>query len=172
MAKRKTQSKAKSSRKSRKKVASKASGSASWRDAWHVTLKALSSAEREVDIQVRGLLARNKLGRKDAQKLLDKVGTRLQKERTKTLKEIQTGVKKLQTQVQREQKNLNRAVDDAVGQALAALNIPSRREVTTLSRRVQQLSKKIDALQAKPKRKRRQAAKAPASPATTASATA
>ncbi len=166
MAKRKTQSKAKSPRKSRKKVASKASGSASWREAWHVTLKALSSAEREVDTQVRELLARNKLSRKDAQKLLDKFGARLQKERTRTLKEIQAGIKKLQTQVRREQKNLNRAVDDAVERALATLNIPSRREVTTLSRRVQQLSKKIDALRTKPKRKRRQASKAPTSPAT------
>ena len=130
-----------------------------------MTLKALSSAEREVDTQVRALLARNKLSRKDAQKLLDKFGARLQKERTKTLKEMQAGIKKLQAQVRREQKNLNRAVDDAVEQALATLNIPSRREVTTLSRRVQQLSKKIDALQAKPTRKRPAASKAPTSSA-------
>ena len=127
MAKPKTQSKAKSSSKSRKKVASKASGSASWREAWHVTLKALGSAEREVDTQVRGLLTRNKLSRADAQKLLDRVGARLQKERERTLKEMQAGVKKLQKQVKREQKNLNSVVDDAVEQALAALNIPSRR---------------------------------------------
>jgi poly(hydroxyalkanoate) granule-associated protein len=160
MAKRKAQSKAKSSRKSRKKVASKASSSAAWREAWHVTLKALSSAEREVDTQVRGLLARNKLGRKDAQKLLDKFGARLQKERKRTLEEIQSGVKSLQAQVQREQKNFNRAIDDAVEQALATLNIPSRREVATLSRRVQQLSKKIDSFQAKPTRRRRKAATA------------
>ena len=66
-----------------------------------MTLKALSSAEREVDTQVRALLARNKLSRKDAQKLLDKFGARLQKERTKTLKEMQAGIKKLQAQVRR-----------------------------------------------------------------------
>ena len=161
MAKRKTQSKAKSSRKSRKKVVtSKRPRSASWREAWQVTLKALSSAEREVDKQVRDLLRRNKLSRKDAQKLLDKFGARLEKQRARTLKEMQAGIKKLQMQVRREQKSLNRSIEDAVEQALAALNIPSRREVATLSRRVQQLSKKIDALKAKPRKTRRKAAKA------------
>ncbi len=110
MAKRKTQSKAKSSRKSHKKVAtSKRPGGAGWREAWQVTLKALSSAEREVDKQVRDLLERNKLSRKDAQKLLDKFGARFEKERARTLKEMQAGVKKLQSQVRREQKSFNRA---------------------------------------------------------------
>jgi len=155
MAKRKTQRKAKSSKKSRRKVKSKAPASGTWREAWHVTLKALSSAEREVDSQVRSLLARNKLSRKDAQKLLDSFGKRVEKERKRTLKEMQSGIKKLQTQVQKEQKSFNRAVDDAVEQALAALNIPSRREVATLSRRVQQLSKKIDGLKPKPRRKQK-----------------
>ena len=170
MAKRKTQSKkAKTTRKGRKKVA-KSPGAGPLREAWHVTLKALSSAEREVDTQVRGLLKRNKLNPKDAQKLLDSFGKRLEKERVKTLKEMQSGVKKLQGQVQKEQKSLNRAIDDAVEQALAALNIPSRREVTTLSRRVQQLSKKIDALQKKPARKRRKARKEVAPPVATEAA--
>ena len=109
---------------------------------------------------MRDLLRRNKLSRKDAQKLLDKFGARLEKERARTLKEMQAGIKKLQTQVRREQKSLNRSIEDGVEQALAALNIPSRREVATLNRRVRQLSKKIDALKPQPRKTRRKAAKA------------
>ena len=38
-------------------------------------------------------------------------------------------------------------LDDAVQRALAALNIPSRQEVQTLTRKVAQLSRKIDRLE-------------------------
>ena len=50
----------------------------------------------------------------------------------------------LQTRARKERRALARMVDDAVQRTLAALNIPSRQEVHQLTRRVEELSRKVD----------------------------
>jgi hypothetical protein len=51
----------------------------------------------------------------------------------------------LQARVLRERETVARAAEDAVQRALAALNIPSRQEVQELSRKVDELSRRIEA---------------------------
>jgi poly(hydroxyalkanoate) granule-associated protein len=51
----------------------------------------------------------------------------------------------LQARLVRERETVTRAAEDAVQRALAALNIPSRHEVQELSRKVDELSRRIEA---------------------------
>jgi len=46
--------------------------------------------------------------------------------------------------MKKERKVVGRAVGEAVSGALASLNIPSRREVTDLTKKVEELGAKID----------------------------
>lgn len=113
------------------------------RSAWEATLEALASAEAEVQHQVKVLLKKNRLGSKDAQALLRNLGSRLQNQRKRTLKDLEARAKSLQTRLQKERKALAQIVRDNVERALAGLNIPSRAEVKVLTRRVEELSRKV-----------------------------
>ena len=69
---------------------------------------------------------------------------RLGRERRKALKQVEGRLTVLQTRAKKERRALTRTADDAVRRTLAALNIPSRREVQELTRRVEELSRRID----------------------------
>ena len=116
------------------------------RDTWAQTLKALNSAEQEMEKQVRHLMKRNKIDPKEAQAKLRHLGARLQRERKRALAQLETRLKTLQTRVKKERKAAGKAVDEAVERALAAFNIPSRHEVAELTRKVDALSARIDRL--------------------------
>ncbi len=119
------------------------------RHTWDNTTRALSSAEAEVEKQVKALMKRNKLSVDDAATLLRQLKARLAKERTKRLKELETRASAVQRRVQHESRNAGKFVAEAVQSTLAALNIPSRQEVAELTRKVDALSKKIDQLRRK-----------------------
>ncbi len=137
----------------KKKTAAKTAGqkaSGVLRDTWQQTLEALTSAEREVEKQVRRLMKHNKISAKEAKTMLDSLGARLQVQRKRALKELESRMKTLQARVKKDRKAASRVLDDAVRGALAALNIPSRREVAELTRKVEELSRKIDSLKRRP----------------------
>lgn len=77
--------------------------------------------------------------------MLKDVRALAERQRKKAAKELHHRAALLQTRVEKERKVAARAVDDAVRSALAALNIPSRAEVASLSRRVEELTKKVAA---------------------------
>ena len=113
------------------------------RVAWADAVKALGSAQANLEGELRRVLRRNKIGTKDATTMLKDVRALAERERKKAAKELRARAAVLQTRVQKERKMAASAVDDAVRAALAALNIPSRAEVAHLTRKVEELTKKV-----------------------------
>ena len=114
-------------------------------DAWAAAMDALRSAQQEAEQQLRGTLKRNRISAKEATDVIKNVRKRFEKERRKAVKEFEAGLSSFQLRLTKERKAVTKLANDAVRRALATLNIPSRREVAELTRKVEQLSKKIDA---------------------------
>jgi len=114
------------------------------RNTWASTLGALTSAQTEMEKQIRLLLKKNKINAKDAAGVLKELSARIAAERKRALKELESRMKTVQTRLKKERKAVGRIVDDAVQGALATFNIPSRQEIGELTRKVDELSKKID----------------------------
>jgi hypothetical protein len=127
------------------------------RETWDSALKSLSSAEAELEKQLRAIMKGKGIGG-DAAAKLRHLGTRLQRERRRLAREIETRMSALQARVRKERKSFSHMVDDTVRKALAALNIPSRQEIGDLTRKVDELTRKIDGFSA---RVRRPAARKP-----------
>jgi hypothetical protein len=114
------------------------------RETWQATLGALSSAEGEMEKQVRHFMKARKISGKDARTMIKGLSGRVEVERKKAVKRLESRLKTLQSRVGKERKMVARTVNAAVKGTLATLNIPSRAEVTELSRNVAMLSRKID----------------------------
>jgi polyhydroxyalkanoate synthesis regulator phasin len=114
------------------------------RDTWYATLSALTSAEESLEKQARLLLKKNKISTRDAATMLKDVRSLIGRERKKAVRELEGRVTDLQGRLRKERKALSRMVNEAVQGTLATFNIPSRHEVAELTRKVAQLSKKID----------------------------
>jgi polyhydroxyalkanoate synthesis regulator phasin len=127
-----------------RKVTSRA-GARAILKAWEAGLASLTAAEKQLEKHARRFIKRNKLGAKDARTLLESVSTRLAAGRKRASQELDAQLLLLQARLKKERRTFFRAADDAVRGALAALNIPNRREVANLTRRVEELSGKIDA---------------------------
>jgi polyhydroxyalkanoate synthesis regulator phasin len=136
-------------RKTAKRKVTPRTAGARLRDTWSATLATLASAEAEVEKQIRTLLKNNNISAKDARSALRDLRTRIDRERKKALKQLDTRLQGLQTRIRKERKNVSRMVEDGVQSALAALNIPSRKEVADLTAKVEQLSRKIDTVRRK-----------------------
>jgi poly(hydroxyalkanoate) granule-associated protein len=108
-----------------------------------------------VEKQIQGLLKRNRIQARDAAGVLRELGSRADVERRKARKELEARLSTLQSRMKKERKVVGRAVGEAVTGALARLNIPSRREVTELTKKVDQLGAKIDAFRTRAARRAR-----------------
>lgn len=122
------------------------------REGWRSALGALSKAEAKVETQVRTLLRNNKINVDDAAELLREFRISVDKERKRGMQELEARLGELRQRVKKEGRNVAKMADDAVQSGLAALNIPSRREVALLTRRVEELSKRIGTLRRRGKR--------------------
>ncbi len=111
---------------------------------WKDTQAALSSAEATVEKRVRALVKRSGVDTRQAREAVAAWRHRLDRERRKALRQVEYRLTGLQSRARKERRALARAVDDTVQRALAALNIPSRHEVRALTRRVTELSRKVD----------------------------
>ena len=127
---------------SRKAATAKTTG-ARIRVAWADAVQAMGSAQANLEGELRKVLRRNRIGTKDAATMLKDVRALAERQRKKAAKELRHRATLLQTRMEKERKVAARAVDDAVHSALAALNIPSRAEVASLSRKVDELTKKV-----------------------------
>jgi hypothetical protein len=114
------------------------------RGAWADVVAAVTTAQANLESEVGKLLKRNRIGTKDATTLLKDVRALADRERRKAAKELKLRARELQSRVAKERKVAARALDDAVRSGLAALNIPSRAEVAHLTRKVEELSRKIE----------------------------
>ncbi len=122
------------------------------RERWDAAIEAVAKAEADLEKQVRHMIKKNKVAG-DAADAFKELRGRLNRERRKVAKELDTRLSGLQARVKKERKALSHLVDDAVHGALVALNIPSRKEVAELTRKVDELSRKIDAFKAPAKKR-------------------
>jgi polyhydroxyalkanoate synthesis regulator phasin len=111
---------------------------------WEGTREAFGSAEAALERQLRALVKRGSARGEEAASTLMTWRGRLERERRKAMKQMEQRLALLQTRARRERKAVRRFAGEAVQGALAALNIPSRQEVHELTRRVEELSRKID----------------------------
>jgi hypothetical protein len=111
---------------------------------WKETQAAITSAEATVQKRVKALAKRSGVDTRQASLTLRAWGHRIDRERKKALKEVEARLADLQTRARKERRAVTRTVDDAVRRTLAALNIPSRNEVQELTKRVEELSRRID----------------------------
>jgi polyhydroxyalkanoate synthesis regulator phasin len=111
---------------------------------WKETQAALSSAEATVEKRVKELVKKSGVDTRQAADALKTWSHRLERERKKALKQVEGRLAVFQTRAKKERRALGRTVDEAVQRTLAALNIPSRQEVQELTRRVEELSHRID----------------------------
>jgi len=111
---------------------------------WKEALRTLEGAEKQAEKEIRSFIKRSKLDTRQAAGLWKRWNARLDRESRKAARHLEVGLADLQTRARRESRAFGRMVDDAVLGALAALNIPSRDEVQQLTRKVNQLSRKID----------------------------
>jgi RNA polymerase-binding transcription factor DksA len=111
---------------------------------WKDTQSALGSAEATVEKRVKALLERSGVDTRHATETLVAWRHRLEHERKKALKQVEGRFTVLQARAKEERRALSRTVDEAVQRTLVALNIPSRHEVQELTRRLEELSQKID----------------------------
>jgi Poly(hydroxyalcanoate) granule associated protein (phasin) len=137
-AKRKTTRRAKPRRRARPRKAGRLGKT--WKD----TRAALTSAEATVQKRVRALVKRSGVDTRQVTQALKQWTTRLDRERKGALKQLEARLAQLQTRARKERRSFARTADGTVRRALAALNIPSRNEVHQLTKRVEELSRKID----------------------------
>ena len=116
------------------------------RDTWSQTVASLAAAEAAVEKQVRRLLQRNRISTRDASTLLKDVNTMIARERRKAAGQLEPRLAALQARARKERAVVARMASDAAQSALAAFNIPSRQEVQDLTRKVDQLSRRIGSL--------------------------
>lgn len=135
---------------------------------WEGTREAFGNAESAVERRVRGLVQEGETRTQQAVETLGSWRTRLERERRKAMKQLQDQLAMLQGRARRERKAVARMVDETVQGTLAALNIPSRQEIHELTRRVEELSRKIDGFRRPAAVSRRVGAKAPKATTTVA----
>ena len=123
------------------------------KEKWDTTVKSIASAQSQLERQVQKLVRSNKLG-SDAAKALKDFRERAEREGRKAVKTVESRLSALQERVDKERRNLGRLIDDGVHATLVALNIPSRQEVAELTRKVDQLSRKIDNFKSEPAARR------------------
>jgi len=115
-----------------------------FRNTWEVAVARVTEAEARVQKEVRALLRRSKIGTQDAATMLRDVRALVERERKKGLKQLEGRLAALQSRVRTERKNAARTIEGAVQGALARFNSPSRQEVQELTRKVNELSRKIE----------------------------
>lgn len=124
------------------------------RERWSATLAVLSAAEAEMEAQVRKLLKENRITASDTSDALRQLSRRLEKERVKAMRQLDSRLGVLQQRVDRERRQVSRMVDSAVESALAAVNVPTRREINELTRKVDALTQRIEGLRTPRRRSR------------------
>jgi hypothetical protein len=116
---------------------------------WKDARRAIRSAEGVLGKRLAAFARRGGLETKELAHRAELWRSRLDREGRKARKRVEIRLAELSKRAQQERKTVARVADDAVARALGALNIPTRREVQELSRRVGRLSSRIDSIRAR-----------------------
>ena len=143
----------KARRSARKAVRSARTTGEMLRETWSAAVTALTAAEEEMARQLRRMLRRNRITPADAATALSELRVRFARERARARRRIDAGASDIAVRLDHERKNVGRALDSAVHGALASFNIPSRQEVAQLTRKVDELSRRIEGLRTGARRK-------------------
>ena len=143
---------ARAGRSARKGVPSARTTAELLRETWDAAVTALTAAEEEMARQLHRLLGRNRITPADAATTLADLRARFARERARARRRIDGGVGDIAARLDHERKSVGRAVDSAVHGALASFDIPSRKEVTQLTKKVEELSRRIEGLGGRPRR--------------------
>ncbi len=114
------------------------------RQTWTSTVEAITAAESDLEKQVKAVLHRNKISTKDASAMFKDLSALVGRERKKALRDLEHRLGAIQAQALKQRKAVGSAVDDALQGALARFNLPTRQEVRHLTKKVDELSRKID----------------------------
>ena len=137
---------ARARRSARKAVRSARTTGEMLRETWGTAVTALTAAEEEMARQLRRMLRRNRITPADAATALAELRVRFARERARARRRIDSGASEIAARLDHERKSVARALDSAVHGALASFNIPSRQEVAQLTRKVDELSRRIEGL--------------------------
>jgi poly(hydroxyalkanoate) granule-associated protein len=113
---------------------------------WNDTRRALRSAEVTVGKRVAALVQRSGLEPREVMRQAELWRGRLDREGKKARKRVEARLVQLKHRATHNRRSLTKSVDDAVARALGALNIPTRREVQQLQRRVEELKARVERL--------------------------
>jgi hypothetical protein len=113
---------------------------------WNDTRRALRSAEVTVGKRVAALVQKSGLEPREVIRQAELWRGRLDREGKKARKRVAARLVQLKHRATRDRRSLSKSVDDAVARALGALNIPTRREVQQLQRRVEELKARVERL--------------------------
>jgi Poly(hydroxyalcanoate) granule associated protein (phasin) len=115
-------------------------------EAWADTAAAVTRAQANLEAEVRHLLKRSKAGTRDAATLFQDLRSLADRERRKAIRELRPRLLALKARLAKEQRTAKHSLDEGIASTLAALNIPSRAEIAALTRKVEGLSRKMEAL--------------------------
>jgi poly(hydroxyalkanoate) granule-associated protein len=113
---------------------------------WNDTRRALRSAEVTVGKRVAALVQKSGLEPREVMRQAQLWRGRLDREGKKARKRVAARLVELRHRAVRDSRSLSKSVDVAVTRALGALNIPTRREVQQLQRRVEELKARVERL--------------------------
>jgi poly(hydroxyalkanoate) granule-associated protein len=109
----------------------------------------IKGAPKMAEERVMTLIESSKPAIERAQALASRAGRNIRKQADAIREDLASRASTIGTRVDKERKNLGKRVDGAVKATLASLNIPTRSEINLLTKRVEELSKKIDRLKKK-----------------------
>jgi polyhydroxyalkanoate synthesis regulator phasin len=113
---------------------------------WDDTREVLGMGRATLEKRARSLMKTSGVDPDKAADRLAALRRRLGLERRKAVKQVEGRLLVLRARAKKERRVLGHMVDDAVRRTLAALDMPSRQEVHELTRRIEELSRKIDGL--------------------------
>jgi polyhydroxyalkanoate synthesis regulator phasin len=114
---------------------------------WREARKALEHGRSALGERARALAHTRGVDLDEAAGRLAALGTRLGRERKKAARRVEQRLLVVRARAQQERGAIARRAEAALRRALVALDLPSRQELRTLTRRVEELAGRIDALQ-------------------------
>lgn len=115
-------------------------------DLWQGAVDAVHRAQTSAEQQLRQAMKQNRFHTREIRDGVTNLRKRFEQDWARLSRDLEGQMNSFEARVARERDAAGRAVDDGIRNALAAVNIPSRREIADLTRKVDKLSKKIDSL--------------------------
>jgi hypothetical protein len=110
---------------------------------WRNARRALASAEARLEPALKTLIGRAAIDLRQAAETLNGWRGRVREERRTAFQQLEQGLSRLQSRARKERHALAGTVANAVRGTLVRLDIPTRRELVALTRKVDELSARL-----------------------------